>query len=52
MVQDVKPNGNFLINCQWTDEELDKHMPAVSKNILPITISNFTQSMQLIKLLK
>lgn len=34
MVQDVKPNGTFLINCQWTDEELDKHMPAVSKKYI------------------
>ena len=22
MVQDVKPGGIFMINCQWTDEEL------------------------------
>ena len=24
MVQDVKPGGSFLLNCQWNDEELDK----------------------------
>ena len=34
MVQDVKPNGIFMINCQWTDEELDKHMPAISKKYI------------------
>ncbi|MBO5235581.1 MAG: pyruvate:ferredoxin (flavodoxin) oxidoreductase, partial [Spirochaetaceae bacterium] len=34
MVQDVKPNGIFMINCQWSDEELDKHMPAVSKKYI------------------
>ncbi|NLM00735.1 MAG: pyruvate:ferredoxin (flavodoxin) oxidoreductase [Treponema sp.] len=34
MVQDVKPNGTFLINCQWTDEELDKHIPAISKKYI------------------
>ena len=34
MVQDVKPNGIFLINCQWTDEELDKHLPAASKKYI------------------
>lgn len=34
MVQDVKPNGIFMINCQWTDEELDKHMPAESKKYI------------------
>ena len=31
MVRDVKPGGTFLINCQWTPEELDQHMPAVAK---------------------
>ncbi|MBR5207169.1 MAG: pyruvate:ferredoxin (flavodoxin) oxidoreductase, partial [Erysipelotrichaceae bacterium] len=34
MVQDVKPNGIFMINCQWSDEELDKHMPAISKKYI------------------
>ena len=34
MVQDVKPNGIFMINCQWTDEELDMHMPAESKKYI------------------
>lgn len=34
MVQDVKPNGIFMINCQWSDEELDKHMPAESKKYI------------------
>ncbi len=34
MVQDVKPGGIFMINCQWTDEELDKHMPAASKKYI------------------
>ncbi len=34
MVQDVKPGGIFMINCQWSDEELDKHMPAVSKKYI------------------
>ena len=34
MVQDVKPGGVFMINCQWTDEELDKHMPAESKKYI------------------
>ena len=28
MVNDVKPGGTFLINCQWTPEELNEHMPA------------------------
>ena len=34
MVRDVKPSGVFLINCQWSDEELDKHMPAVAKRYI------------------
>ena len=34
MVNDVKPGGVFLINCQWTAEELDKHMPADAKRYI------------------
>ena len=34
MVNDVKPGGVFLINCQWTAEELDKHMPAEAKRYI------------------
>ena len=34
MVRDVKPGGVFLINCQWSDEELDQHMPAVAKKYI------------------
>ncbi len=34
MVQDVKKGGTFLINCQWSDEELDKHLPAASKKYI------------------
>ena len=31
MVQDVKPGGIFLINCQWDFEELNKHLHADAK---------------------
>ena len=34
MVRDVKDGGTFLINCQWSDEELDKHMPADAKRYI------------------
>ena len=34
MVNDVKPGGVFLINCQWTPEELDEHMPAEAKRYI------------------
>ena len=34
MVQDVKPGGVFMINCQWSDEELDKHLNAEAKKYI------------------
>ncbi len=34
MVQDVKPGGIFLINCQWSDEELGKHLNAEAKKYI------------------
>ena len=34
MVQDVKPGGVFMINCQWTDEELDEHLNAADKKYI------------------
>ncbi len=34
MVNDVKPGGVFLINCQWDAAELDKHMPAEAKRYI------------------
>ncbi len=34
MVQDVKPGGVFMINCQWSDEELAHHMPAEAKRYI------------------
>ena len=34
MVQDVKPGGVFLINCQWSAEELDAHLNAETKRYI------------------
>ena len=34
MVQDVKPGGVFLINCQWSDEELGHHLNAEAKKYI------------------
>ncbi len=34
MVNDVKPGGVYLINCQWTPEELEKHIPADAKRYI------------------
>ena len=41
MVQDVKPGGSFLLNCQWTDEELDQHLPAKMKKYIAENNINF-----------
>ena len=34
IVQDVKPGGTFMINCQWDAAELDKHLDAASKRYI------------------
>ena len=34
MVNDVKPGGTYLINCQWTPEELEHHLPAEAKRYI------------------
>ena len=34
MVNDVKPGGTFLINCQWSADELNTHMPAEAKRYI------------------
>ncbi len=34
MVQDVKPGGIFMINCQWDDAELEQHLNAEAKKYI------------------
>ena len=34
IVQDVKPGGVFLINCQWNMEELEHHLNAEAKRYI------------------
>ncbi|MBR5485050.1 MAG: pyruvate:ferredoxin (flavodoxin) oxidoreductase [Oscillospiraceae bacterium] len=34
IVQDVKPNGHFLLNCSWNDAELDEQLPAACKRYI------------------
>ena len=34
MVRDVKPGGVFMINCQWSAEELDHHLSAGAKRYI------------------
>lgn len=34
MVEDVKPGGYFLLNCTWSDAELEEHLPATMKRYI------------------
>ena len=43
IVQDVKPGGIFLLNCQWTPEEVERHLPnSVKKYIAKNNIQFYT----------
>lgn len=41
MVQDLKKGGNFLLNCQWSDEELSERLPAKMKKFIADNDINF-----------
>ncbi len=53
MVQDVKPGGIFMINCQWSDEELGHHLNAEAKkyivenNVQVYTINAIDKAMEI-----
>ncbi len=53
MVNDVKPGGVFMINCQWTPEELAEHLDAETKryiaknNVQLYTINAIDLAMQI-----
>ena len=34
MVQDLKDGGTFLLNCSWTAEELEHHLPGQAKRYM------------------
>ncbi len=34
IVDEIKPGGTFLLNCQWDMEELEKHLPAQVKRYI------------------
>ncbi len=34
LLKDLKPGGKFLLNCSWSDSELEKQLPANMKRIL------------------
>ena len=47
IVNDVKPGGTFLLDCLWSPEELDRHLPAsvksyIAKNNIHLYIINAT----------
>ena len=43
MVQDLEDGGTFLLNCSWTAEELDQHLPGqVKKYIADHNIKFYT----------
>lgn len=41
MVQDLVPGGTFLLNCIWSPEELDEHLPASMKRYIANNDINF-----------
>ncbi len=41
IVNDVKPGGTFLLNCQWTVEELEANLPAEVKKYIADNNINF-----------
>ena len=48
MISDVKPGGTFLLDCPWTTEELDAHLPSsvktyIAKNNIKFYIINATK---------
>ena len=41
MVEDLKKGGSFLLNCPWSDAELDEHLPAKVKRFIAQNDINF-----------
>lgn len=41
MVEDLKPGGSFLLNCQWNESELNEHLPAKMKRYIAENHINF-----------
>ena len=41
IVEDVKAGGNFLLNCQWTVDELEANLPASVKRYIAQNNINF-----------
>ncbi len=41
MVQDVKPGGTFLLDCEWAPAELEAHLPSAVKQYIAKNRINF-----------
>lgn len=41
MVQDLKPNGSFLLNCSWDKDELESQLPGQVKRYMAENNINF-----------
>ena len=41
MVEDLKEGGSFLLNCPWSDEELEERLPGKMKRIIAEKNINF-----------
>ena len=41
MVQDLKPGGSFLLNCEWDEKELEEHLPGRVKKYIADNNINF-----------
>ena len=41
MVQDIKPGGTFLLNCQWEAKDVEQHLPGQVKRYLAENNINF-----------
>ena len=41
MVEDLKEGGSFLLNCPWSDEELEERLPGKMKRIIAQKNINF-----------
>lgn len=41
MIHELKPGGTFLLNCAWTEEELDRRVPAKVKRYIAENDINF-----------
>ena len=34
IIHELKPHGSFLLNCEWTENELEQHIPGEILNYI------------------